>query len=71
MNTMTEIDAYRVALGLIYDWAGWHTDDAAGLEDLSPADMTAHINGLIRQECARVLGLDPPRRHYLKRDGTA
>ena len=67
---MTEMGEFRAALGLIYDWAGWHTDDEAEIEDESPEDMTAHINGLIRQVCVQVLGRPKPRRHYLKRADT-
>lgn len=64
---MSEHDECRAVLGLIYSWAGLHTDDTASLDNKCPEDLTAHMNGLIRQECARVLGWPKPRRHYLKR----
>jgi len=36
--------------------AEWHTDDDAKDDDVSPEDMTAHVNGLIRRQCQRGLG---------------
>jgi hypothetical protein len=67
---MTEMGEYRAVLAQIYYWAEWHTDDEAEIEAASPQDLTAHINGLIRQECARVMGWPKPQRRYLKRADT-
>src|SRR3972149_8802831 len=36
----------------IFGLAGWHTDDKADELNESPEDMTAHVNGLIRQKLA-------------------
>lgn len=39
----------------IYHLAEWHCDDDADESNQSPEDMTAHINGLIRQRCIEAL----------------
>lgn len=41
----------------IYELAGWQSDDEADPDDQSPEDHLAHINGLIRQECLKILGM--------------
>ena len=39
----------------IFGLAGWRTDDQADASNESPEDMTAHVNGLIRQKLAGVI----------------
>lgn len=39
----------------IYELAGWQSDDSADPSNQSPEDNVAHINGLIRQECLKIL----------------
>ena len=39
------------ALDEIRDLASWHYDPEANEDDLSPADMVAHVNGLIVRKC--------------------
>jgi len=45
------------ALTEISRLAGWQTDDDANEDDVSPEDMTAHVDGLIRRQCRVGLGL--------------
>ena len=53
------VDQYQQmqhALQNIRELASWHYDESADETDMSPDDMTAHVNGLIIQECDRGLG---------------
>lgn len=43
------------ALREVHELAGWYADDEADAEDESPDDMVAHVNGLIRQICAKAI----------------
>lgn len=40
----------------VYGMLGWQTDDEADAADLSPDDMTAHVNGICRRTLLEALG---------------
>ena len=50
-----EADRLRATLEEVSELAAWHCDDEADEGDDSPRDMTAHVNGIIRQKCAKAL----------------
>lgn len=53
----TALDALREIAELASDG---QCDYSADANDQSPDDMTAHVNGLIWQRCAAILGLKKP-----------
>jgi len=57
-----ETDKMRAALKDIYELAGWHCDDDADPNDVSPRDANAHTNGLIRKKCLSALEPKPEQR---------
>ena len=62
-----ETDKMRVALEDIYELAGWHCDDDADPNDVSPRDANAHTNGLIRKLCMSALEPKPEQREETAR----
>lgn len=55
MTENLEIKRLRTALEEIWELASYHCDDEADEDDRCPKDMAAHVNGLIRQKCAKAL----------------
>ena len=49
------MDDIRAGLSEIVDLASWHVDLDAREDDLSPEDMTAHVNGLIVQKAQQLI----------------
>lgn len=50
-----EVERMRIVFEEIHSLTAWQCDDDADEDDESPGDMTAHINGLIRQKCSAAL----------------
>ena len=47
--------AIREAMREAMELLAWHADDEADPENLTPGDMTAHINGCVRAILKRAL----------------
>jgi hypothetical protein len=54
MNDALEKQA-RYAFERIIDLLEWHHDPGAKIDDPSPEDMHAHVNGLVIRECRIML----------------
>jgi len=50
-----ERDEAREAMREAMELLAWHADDEADPENLTPEDMTAHINGCVRAILRRAL----------------
>ena len=58
-DAIAEITRLRAAAQQVRDMLGWHADDCADINDQSPDDATAHMNGICRQIIAAVLPSPP------------
>jgi len=50
-----EIERLRLALSTIEHLALWHCDESADVDNTSPDDQVAYVNGLIVQVCRKAV----------------